>query len=226
MKKIFMAIVLCLVCTVSFGQDRVNRVNPIYESEGYVLKDIIGWGYNEQLGQWRGYPNVIWTLTKEFNRSIEEISKRYNVYDLQFKTINLNNTFYYVLISTEYTGRWKYEYICEDWIWWKYKRITLLSEEEFNKLHNLSNKPITIQGRYTKINQYDSDQNEINHILKEINKSQYLIDDYYITIYQATDGSIRFLMSSILPYRKNHLDIDNKYFEITEEDYLKFINIQ
>ena len=69
-------------------------------------------------------------------------------------THGLNNTLYYVLISTEYTGRWKYEYICEDWIWWKYKRITLLSEEEFNKLHNLSNKPITIQGRYTKINQY------------------------------------------------------------------------
>ena len=35
-----MAIVLCLVCTVSFGQDRVNRVNPTYESEGYVLKEI------------------------------------------------------------------------------------------------------------------------------------------------------------------------------------------
>ena len=41
-----------------------------------------------------------------------------------------------------------------------------------------------------------------------------------LIIYKATDGSIRFLFKSILDE-----DISKEYFEISEEDYLKLIDI-
>jgi hypothetical protein len=232
MKKFFMAIVLCLVCTVSFGQDRVNRVNPTYESEGYVLKDIIGWGYNEQLGQWRGYPNVIWTWDEEYDNSSWDKSISDDIISLQIKTITINDTLYYVLVREHYCGRYKYPEIHVDWYYFITKDLMLLTIDDIRKLRNIQNEPTTICAITATMNSRNADKNEVNYILKELREKDFLQDKDYITIYQATDGSIRFIFGSYLPYNyekhqdDEHLDMEKSYFEITEEDYLKFINIQ
>lgn len=223
MKKFFMAIALCLVCAMSFGQDRVNRVNPSYVTEGYTLTNIMGWNYNTQLGQWIGHPNVIWSYTREFRDTWEDISQSKNIYDLQFKTIVINEQLYYVLIFNYIYGRYLYPNIQVDWFWTRRKEITILTENEFQKLCNLSNTPISIYGYKTSIDKYDSDQNEINYILQEINDNHYFFRR--ITIYQATDGSIRFNFNEASKYDMENMNLDKRYFEISEEEYLKFINI-
>lgn len=227
MKKIFMVMVLFLVCTMSFGQDRVNRVNPTYTNEGYTLTNIMGWNYNDQLGQWIGHPNVIWNKTREFRKDWEDISRSKNIYDLQFKTIVINEQLYYVLIFNFIYGRYLYPNIQVDWFWTRRKEITILTENEFQKLCNLSNTPISIYGYETSIDRYDGDQNEINYILQEIKDN----DDYFlrrITIYQATDGSIRFNFDSTSKYNvkdNKNMNLDKQYFEISGEEYLKLIMI-
>lgn len=228
MKKIFMVMVLFLVCTMSFGQDRVNRVNPTYVSEGYTLTNTMGWNYNDQLGQWIGHPNVIWNKTREFRDNWEDVSRsKNNIYDLQFKTIVINEQLYYILIFNFIYGRYLYPTIYEDWFWTRRKEITILTENEFQKLCNLSNTPISIYGYKTSIDEYDSDQNEINYILQETKDN----DDFFlrrITIYQATDGSIRFNFDSTSKYNvkdNENMNLDEQYFEISGEEYLKLIMI-
>ena len=214
MKRFFIIITLCLICVASFGQERVNRPKLHFISEGPILTDFTGWSYNNQSGEWVDHHNVISSSTSTY---IDKSYYKNNIISLQFKTIIYKDTPYYVLIWDKWDGYYQYEYIREDWISYKIKNFLMITEDKMESLRNLTNTPITLSIPTPR--KSDSESTADVDIIQSSMDSKYTSRTDLI-IYKATDGSIRFLFENILDK-----DISKEYFEISEEDYLKLIDI-
>ena len=229
MKYYFTSILLFILFSLSsFGQERVNRTKVKFNHEGIILNKIVGWAYDDETGEWIDWNNCIKTL---------KLSKRYrmhtpndaifmsncfnNIISLQFKTIELNNTPYYVLIWEKYNGAYKYPNIREDWLYWKEKIFLIFTEDNMEKLRNLTATPITLALP-------SSEKSEVGKVIKDEDIIQTSINSKFpitrsLIIYKATDGcSIRFKFIKDL----HDKDIKKQYFEISETDFKKFINIR
>lgn len=215
---------MCL--TFSYGQERVNRVKLSFDKEGEILTKFTGWAYNDKEGEWVEYANYIDDdkQNKKYKNIVTYLmSHRFNnIISLQFKTMTYNESLYYVLVWDKWTGSYKYPSIREDWSYWNSTMYMLFSEEEMQKLKNLTNEPISIIVP-THVRKEYSDYDEtsdVDVIQSGITKKYQNMNS--ITIYKATDGSIRFLFGS----KFQSIDtIKKQYFEISEADYLKLINI-
>lgn len=221
MKKYFMAIALCLVCAISFGQDRVNRVKLSFGNEGYVLDKVIGWAYDNSVGEWIDCVNLIEENKQyiKFATSPSWMSHRFNnIISLQFKTVTCNDIPYYVLVWEKWDGAYKYPSIYEDWEFWKTKLFMMFTEENMRDLRNLTNDPITIKVSTPSRKRYD-EREDVDVIQASMSNS--FQSESSIIIYKATDGSVRFMFKQYSLFDS----IDNQYFEISETEYLKLIDI-
>ena len=220
------AMVITLVSVNAFAQDRVNRPKIDFSSEaGPIINEVTGWGYNNSCGEWIESKNIA-TSTKnpelvntEYYRS-HEFS---NIIDIQFKTIVYDNTLYYVLVWNKFDGYYLYPNIKKDWRINKAKHFMMFSSEDMDKLHNLTNTPITLElitarkGESSKFTDGDVIQTE----MEKSKKYQYLSRTYFI-IYKATDGSIRFNISNI---SKPSL-IEKSYYEMSADQFNEFITVK
>ena len=229
--KYFIAITISFFCTITcFGQDRVNREKITFGNSGAILNKVTGWAYNESVGEWIKFDNLLsswkgdakYTEERTGTPSRVVMSRRYNnIISLQFKTLTVNDIPYYVLVWEKWTGAYKYPHIKEVWEWWTTKLFMMFTVEDMEKLKNVTNNPITItvptpsRGR---IDTYSSDEDVIQ---TEMNSNIQLKSS--IVIYKATDGSIRFLFQKDLDSLGR--TIEKQYFEITEADYLKLLNV-
>ncbi len=232
MKKLFIALMLCMVSIMVFGQDRVNRPKLQFTQEGGVITEFTGWLYNEQCGEWIGCKNTIMPTyygcekkdLAEWEGSKADVLN--NIISLQIKTLIYNNQLYYVIIWNTWDGAYKYPSIREDWEYWKTKRFLMLTENDMNKLKNLTNTQQKIKVQHILQSRYDSKVMDCDIIQTNMSKSY---KDYiYLTIYKATDTNIRFLFEDHTGISRidNETKIDKQYFEISENDYIKFIDIQ
>lgn len=214
MKRFYIIITLYLICVASFGQGRVNRPKLSFINEGAVLTDFTGWSYNNTSGEWVDHHNVISSST---STHMDESRYKNNIISLQFKTIIHKDTPYYVLIWYKKNGAYRYEYILEDWMSWEEKNFLMITEDKMECLRNLTNTPITLTlPTPTKL---DIESTADVDVIQTSMDRKYQVNTDLI-IYKATDGSIRFLFKNILDK-----DISKEYFEISEEDYLKLIDI-
>lgn len=214
MKRFFNITTLCLISVASFGQERVNRPKLHFISEGPILTDFTGWSYNNTSGEWIEHKNVISSSTSTY---ISNSHYKNNIISLQFKTIIYKDTPYYVLIWYKLDGYYEYEYINEDWRSYKIKNYLMITEDKMEYLRNLTNTPITLY--FPTPTKLDVESTADVDIIQTSMERDYQLNTGLI-IYKATDGSIRFLFKSILDE-----DISKEYFEISEDDFLKLIDI-
>lgn len=213
MKRLFIIAALCLVCVASFGQERVNRPKLSFISEGPVLTKFTGWSYNNSSGEWIEHENLICGDSYAFDAS----HYKNNIISLQFKTIKYKDTPYYILIWYKKDGAYRYEHIHEDWMAWKTYNYLMFDEINMGYLRDLTNNPISISVPTASKLEIQS-TSDVDVIQTEMERKYHL--NTTIIIYKATDGSIRFMFENILDK-----DISKKYFEISEEDYLKLIDV-
>lgn len=223
MKKFLMALMLCLVSIMSFGQERVNRVKLNFVSEGPIIKHVAGWAYDESVGEWVNYENVLdgnKSDAKYMNSIKSYMMSQYlnNIISLQFKTITCNEVPYYVLIWETWNGAYKYPSIQEDWEYWKIKKFMMFTVEDMEKFRNLTNKPQVIVVPTPKRGRYDERRDE--DVIQTEMSSKYP-SEQCIVIYKATDGSIRFRFQ----YFPSVDEIVNEYFELSELDYIRLFSI-
>jgi hypothetical protein len=214
MKKLFIIFTLCLICIASFGQERVNRPKLHFISEGPILTDFTGWSYNNTSGEWIEHHNVISSSTSTY---ISNSHYKNNIISLQVKTIIYKDTRYYVLIWYKYDGYYEYEYIYEGWTPYEIKNYLMITEDKMESLRNLTNTPITLY--FPTPTKLDVETTADVDIIQTSMDREYILNTGLI-IYKATDGSIRFLFKSILDE-----DISQEYFEISEADYLRLIDV-
>ena len=225
MKKYFIAIALSLICFITcLGQARINRAKIAFNNSGPTLNKVIGWAYDKSVGEWVDCVNLLEgdKRYKKYATSASWMSHNYNnIIGLQFKTLTCNNVQYYVLVWEKWDGSYKYPNIREDWEYWETKMFMMFTEEEMEKLRNITNDPITIEVPTPSRRRYDSESSDEDVIQTAMNS------DYpyktSIIIYKATDGSIRFMFQE---YVSSYGDkIDDQYFEISEVDYFNLLNV-
>lgn len=227
--KRYLILSLCIVFSITcLGQKRVNRPKVYFNNEGVILNKVIGWAYDHNTGEWIDWVNCI--KAKKLSKKIRTQTKQNaiflldcfnNIISLQFKTIKLNNIPYYVLVWEKYNGAYRYPNIREDWQYWKEKIFLMFTEEDMKILRNLSNSPIILN--LLAPMKSELERNIIDEDIIQTSMSKLYPLKLSFIIYKATDGcSIRFKFIK----NSHDADIDKQYFEISEADYQKFINVK
>lgn len=97
----------------------------------------------------------------------------------------------------------------------------MFTEEDMKKLRNLSNSPIILN--LPAPMKSELERNIIDEDIIQTSMSKLYPLKLSFIIYKATDGcSIRFKFIK----NSHDVDIDKQYFEISEADYQKFINVK
>lgn len=225
MKRCFLCIVFCLVSSIGicYAQERVNRPKLSFNTEGAIISNITGWYYNDIIGEWVKSIGLLEAEKKYTNMGPSWRSHSYNnIISLQFKTITYNDISYYVLVWDKWTGAYKYPTIYEDWEYWRTKIFFMFTEKDMEKLRNLTNNPSTIEILTLTRGRLDQNVQDVDVIQYEMNNN--FQQKSKIEIYKATDGSVRFLFKEGL-FSGIH-KIETSYFEISELDYNKLMNIK
>lgn len=225
MKKVICTFVLCIISNICFSQERINREKVHFSAESGVIKQAIGWAYNEVLGEWIAYKNCVCS-NKQFQTLLDSSSYQAllsqslsHFISIQTKTISYKGHKYYILVHS-YWGDYKSRKII---------RYYLLDKKGYYNLFKLTNNPKIITG-YSLSPSYNVPIED--YIIYFINK--YYIEQrdgsFYseirydrksdiVTIYKATNGKIRFLF----PQKYFNNSIRDGYFEITENEWRKLI---
>lgn len=224
MKKFIYTVIFAFLCVVNcFSQDRVDRIKLSFNNEGVILNTFTGWTYDKITGEWFDCVNMIADFKREQKHSTlpHKMSFKFNnIISLQFKTIVCNETPYYVLVWEKWEGAYEYPEIYEDWEYWKTKEFLMFTKQNMNKLKNLTNRPITIKVTTPSRGRCPQEIQDVDIIQGEMSNRYALKKS--IVIYKATDGNIRFKF--LRGYSENE-SIKYQYFEISEKDYNKLIDI-
>lgn len=228
MKRLLICMVICSFGLIAHGQERVNREKVHFTHQSEVLLNATGWAYNETLGEWIDYKNLI-SDDKDYKTKYKSLcespymkSRCSNFNSIQVKTFTYNGAEYVCLIVNAWRGAWKYPAIREDWYEYKVDIYYFLSKKEYDKLFALSSIITEIQGWSEIQYEYNSEPAEdfvISAIKKKKEKDWWKSEqETVLQVYKATDGSIRFLFESPNKY---FAGIEKKYFETTEKEWVK-----
>lgn len=228
MEKILVLLVMVLAFNTSNAQDRVNRQKLSFLDKSGQLTTAVGWSYNETLGEWVDYNNVI-ESDKLYKDKYKTLQGSYmmsrteqNFISISTKTIIYKDIKYYILLVEKWAGYYKYPNIMEDWKIIKTKRGYIFSESEYNKLNNISGVVnmetqhiVVSTGEYDEIVFLDKIQTELSS-----EKSKYT-PKYTFPFMKTENGNIRFYIPDFSRLIK--VDFEKKYFETTLDDFNKII---
>lgn len=228
-KGLLICMMICTLGLIAHGQERVNREKIHFTRQSDVLLNATGWAYNETLGEWIDYKNLI-SSDKDYKTKYKSLcespymkSRCSNFNSIQVKSIVYNGEEYVCLIVNAWRGAWKYPAIREDWYEYKVDIFYFLSKKEYSKLFALTNKITEIQGWSETKHEYDTEPDE-DFVISAIKNKKEKKDwrkpeqETFLQIYKATDGNIRFLFEAPSEY---FAGIEKKYFESTEDNWSK-----
>ena len=196
MKKVFCTFLICIFCTIVFGQERVNRENIHFLKEGGIITTATGWKYNEVQGKWIDNKNCI-----SKNKVNDSLIYKLNFYDqfksIQIKSISYEGNDYYILQVADFNQNYN------NWI---------LTKEEYKKLFTITNYHTKIEGSRFEYRSGDSEEKITYEITTHIWRYKY----DFLTIYRTKENAniIRFLFS----YSPSN--IYTQYFEINAEEWM------
>ena len=240
MKKILMVAIALIVSINSFSQDRVNRQKLSFSDKSQYLTSSQGWKYNETLGEWVDYVNVICSdkSYKEKYISLQggpymKSNSEFTFDSIQIKTVNFQEKKYIMMIISKYAGRYKYPSIREDWKSYKVKMIYFLEENEYQKMKNFNTVKISSVLLYDlEFDTYDETK-MLDLIQTELTrkKSEYEIKypttlAMYIT--KTKDNKVRFLTPIALTSLEGNkytkpFDVSKCYFETDFDNFQKIL---
>lgn len=214
---------MCIVCTLCFSQERVNRGKVHYCAVSELLKNATGWMYNETLGEWVDFPNCI-SDEKEHKPKFKSLSENgyfqvmyglQNFNTIQAKAMMIGENKYYVIVINKWEGG--YEYSDDKIHCHKKTSYWLMTKDEYEKLFNLTNDVSEIKYSQPLLLNYNNvlEEDYIFSELQRMDKKKYSVFEESMQVYKATDGSIRFWFHQIIP------DITKRYFETTKEEWNK-----
>ncbi len=233
-------VAITLIASVSvFAQDRVNRQKLNFENKSECLTFSQGWKYNETLGEWIDYGNVI-SSDKSYKEKYVSLqgpymksNSEFTFDSIQIKTVNFQEKKYIMMIISKYSGRYKYPSIREDWKIYKVKMIYFLEENEYEKMKNFNTVKIS------SVLLYDLEFDEYNEtkmldlIQTELTrkKSEYEIKypttlAMYIT--KTKDNKVRFLTPTTVTSLEGNkyikpIDVSKCYFETDIDNFRKIL---
>ena len=239
--RITLLICLTLLSTSLLSQSRVNRQKIKFNGSYEKMTSSIGWSYNETLGEWIDYQNVI-SVDKDYKTKFKymmggrmESHRDNNFLSLQIKTLMFKDVKYYVLIVKKFDGRYRYPSIMEDWIYWESTEGYIFTEKDYNKLKNIEGK-IELKTEYRvilgssyeefdEIKFLDLIQTRLNDIGESSLNRRY--STYTFPILKTLSDQIeviRFLLPHIPMF--NNYDFKTEYFEVSPENFQKIIDIK
>ena len=206
MKKFISIIVVLFTIVIGYSQERVNA--PIYKfnNSSDILKNIMGWCFNDISGQWCDNKNFIYP-SKLYSEPESEISHN-NVNHIQLKSFEYNNKIHYVMIIYFKSGHYKYPHIKRDWIDYNKYNVYYFTEDEYNIITQ-PNEYNCLELSYISHYQKYEDNELINIILKDINYKYSVKGIFVITRYKDV---IRFNYGRIWSDDKRHMKYE--YFEV------------
>jgi hypothetical protein len=217
----------------TYGQARNNLPKLIFDNSSDILSKATGWGYNSEHGEWIDYDNVICS-NKTYKTIITSLagvgyilSHYYqNFITIQTKSLTFENTKYYVIIIEKWYGLYRYPSIWKDWIESKRRHGYIYTEEEYNKIKNISGMiELRSIAHIEKDNEEDMLDNIRNFLMKrkkpeDIYESRYSVDIF--PILKSQEGMIRFYIPmDYLAYER--IDFEEAYFETEPENFEKMI---
>ena len=235
MKRILpISLLLLLLSLTVFSQSRTNRQKITFTNSSDKLTSSIGWSYNETLGEWIDFNNVI-SGDKDYKTKYKSLQGSWlksritqNFIDIQTKTLNFKGIQYFILMVNKYNGRYEYPSIYEDWYLWKEVQGFIFTEDEYNKLLELDGE-VKLETKYrvdigSKYENYD-ETTFLDLIQTKLNKLSTYGSTFTFPILKTISDDtevIRFYVpesfSSYLIY-----DFEKKYFEVSPQEFNKII---
>lgn len=224
MKKFIIFSLVFLFSTNCYSQARVNRPEIIFENQSEVLNQATGWSYNSDLGEWVDHVNAI---SSELRIRHGPSRLAQNFIEMQFKTVNVNNEKYYVLIVRKQRGAYMYPEIYEDWFRWVEIFGYIFTKTQYNKIWDFD-----ATGSVIKIvtKQWTSVRRENADTLLDMIQTNLLSDEKWgvctFPIMKASvenEEFIRFYVPEC-SYGNDYdsfINFDKEYFEVTISEFDK-----
>jgi len=229
MSRISFLLALLFIAVALSGQQRINKEKLNFDKISGVLKKAKGWEYNETLGEWIDYNNVISQKTyyKEgLYRLLQgrDMMKFYtqNFIKIQTKSVIYKETEYFVLII----DKWNYNIAYGERSPFRETYGYIFSKEEYRKLHNIENL-IELKTKYmVSIGTEYQKYNETNflNMIRTILQTEKSEDsfEYIFPVLKTTEGVIRFYLPENSSSESGY-DFDKKYFETSSKNFSKII---
>ena len=237
MKGLFIILFGCFVFT-SFSQSRENRQKLSFKDSSEKLTSSTGWSYNETLGEWVNYDNVIEkdnrykTTWESLNGEFMMSHKQQNFISIQTKSLIFNDEEFFVLLVKKVNGRYEYPSIREDWYTWEEVRGYVFNKIEYDKILEFDGEiklktKTSIDLEIPQFGDYDEPL-LLDLIQTEMNKekSKYSPEYTFPILKTTSDGSevIRFYVPNYWSStRSSSYDFDKEYFETTIPEFNKII---
>lgn len=224
MKKFIIFSLVLLFSTNSYSQARVNRAEIKFGNQSAVLNHATGWSYNSTLGEWVEHQNVISSDKKIFWVS----QHPQNFMGMQFKTVSVNNTKYYVLIVEKLKGLYLYPEIYADWREWVEIFGYIFSEKQYSKIWDFDTTDSVIKittKLWTSVRRENKDTllNLIHsELLSKENEGKCMFPVTKAEV--ENEEFIRFYLPKCSPFSfLTHLsaNFDKEYFEVTTSEFEK-----
>ncbi len=231
-------VTIALIVTISsFSQDRINRPKLSFDDKSQYLTSAQGWKYNETLGEWVDFENVI-SSDKSYKEKYSSLQGTYMnsrnefTFDsIQIKTLNFQDRKYTLMIISKHTGRYKYPSINQDWITYQVKMIYFLDDSEYQKMKNFTTFKISsvllydmeFEG-YNETKMLDLIQTELTRKKSEYEIKYQTVLAMYVT--KTNDNKVRFLTPTTLSFLEGSkyikpIDVSKFYFEINTDNFQK-----
>lgn len=222
---------------ISFSQERQNREKILFQKESDVLDQATGWSYDDIMGEWLDYKNVI-SHDISYKREFKELQGEYmnsffyqNFISMQTRILILNGSVYYVLITKKYAGSYDYPSIKEDWRTYVRVEAWAFTEKEWYKtkdINGILQLKISYSAALGRYEQYDDDK-IIAQIQNDMTKNHGDIECIFPIF--ATNGKIRFYLpvcgakpgTPTYKYYKPDFNFEKGYFETDSSNFNKIL---
>jgi hypothetical protein len=242
MQKLILVLVLAIIGSVVFGQARTNAEKPQFlPVQSEILTKATGWAYNESIGEWIHYNNVIST-EKEYKNERASLAEsprmlsheKQNFISIQTRMFTYKGINYYLLIVRKWVGWYEYPTIHSGWDYAEDIVGYIFSVDEFKKLENINGlvalKAIGGAGggagrKYNDAAWLDSIQ---SILMKRTEPEQ---TGSIFPVLKSEEGNIRFCVPSYVgifdknPFYESPFNFNKGYFETTPEEFSKLTKV-
>lgn len=222
---------LLTISLPGFTQERVNRPKLKFEASSDTLTKATGWAYNETLGEWIDFENVISNdkKYKEEYASLDISMRSYtkqNFNFINFKQLTFKGLKYYILTINQYSGKYTYPEVYIDWNHFEHTVGFIFTENEFQKLNKIDSITelktkikISVGSKYEQYNEtlfLDLIQTALNTETTEYAPT------YLFPVMKSKEGMIRFYLPDDFS-KYNSYNFDSAYFEVDPKSFSKII---
>jgi len=236
MKKIILSIILFSLVTNVFSQSRVNRSKLSFSNSSEKLSSSTGWSYNETLGEWIDYENVI-NKDKVYKTKYKSLRGEYmmsrikqNFIDIKTKSLSINEEKYFVVMVRKWNGRYKYPSIYEDWYSWEEVQGFIFTENEYSKILNFTGEIKLETNNYVELGSSYEKYDEtvfLDLIQNELKSDNKYSSKYTFPVLKTTSDElevIRFYVPQVFTKSKfNSYNFEKEYLETSPENFDKII---